>query len=907
MIDKVRVHEIATELGIKSKEVVDKAAEMGIEIKTASSSVSMEDAEKITNFIMNPASFTPPKPKPVIKKAPKKEDAPEAADEVVASSEEASAPVKEVLEIPVKEETTEAKEAEVKTEVKAEEKTEVKTDESKADEVKSEEVKPEVKKEAPAVKPLLNRVTTERKRSGLKIVKKRKPLVSATPVSSTPAYKDPEYTSSYGKMSAEAIAEMESRGGKKKKRSAASAHHSKGQGNRMDIFGGDMADVSMDFQQDQVVLLDFREEEARKEREKAIEEERKLREARNAANAGKQQQRRPNNNFRNRSVSRGRSKKRRRKDVPDDVIVTSVEIPEDIRVYEFAEQINRPMIEIIKVLFDLGKMATKNDFLGKDEIEILAEEFEVEVTTIDPKAAFDLENAQAAKDVEVDPDAVTRPPVVTIMGHVDHGKTSLLDNIRSGRVAGTEAGGITQHIGAYTIVHNERKITFLDTPGHAAFSAIRSRGANVTDIIVIVVAADDGVKPQTLESIKMAKASGNPVIVAVNKMDKDGANADMAMGGMAEHGLSPVAWGGETEFIPLSAKTGEGVDNLLEAIMLQAEILELKANPNALAKATVVESSIEKGRGPVATIVMSNGTLRIGDPIVVGSAYGRVKALMNDQKKSIKVLLPSETGVVVGLNIVPAAGETLVCMENEKDTKEIAMKRHEYDRHKELSISTKSTMDDLTAMIKEGKLKTLSIILKADVHGSLEALRTSLTELRNDEVKVNIISSGVGGITENDVALANGSDDCMIMGFNVRPTGAVKAAAKQKGVEIKTYNVIYNMIDDVTEMLTGMMSPKFTETNTGQADVKEVFKIPKGVVAGCMVVDGKLVRGGLVRVIRDGVVIYEGELTSLKRFKDDVNEISNGYECGVVIEGYNDVIPGDVIETFSKVEQKVQL
>ncbi|MDF1880704.1 translation initiation factor IF-2 [Sulfurimonas sp. MAG313] len=887
-MDKVRVHEIATELGIKSKEVVDKAMEMGIEIKTASSSVSMEDAEKITNYIMNPASFAPEKPKPKIKKAPKKVEETEATDVVTPSAKEEEA--KELSDVKVSDETpTETKETEVTQDTSTEEKVEVK------EEAKKEEKAP--------VKPLLNRVTTERKRTGLKIVKKRKPAVV---VPATPSYKDPEYTSSYGKMSAEAIAEMESRGGKKKKRSAASAHHSKNQGNRMDIFGGDMADVSMDFQQDQVVLLDFREEEARKEREKAIEEERKLREARNAANAN--QPRRPNNNnFRNRSVSRGRSKKRRRKEVPDDVIVTSVEIPEDIRVYEFAEQINRPMIEIIKVLFDLGKMATKNDFLGKDEIEILAEEFEVEVTTIDPKAAFDLENAQAAQDVEVDPDAVTRPPVITIMGHVDHGKTSLLDNIRSGRVAGNEAGGITQHIGAYTIVHKERKITFLDTPGHAAFSAIRSRGANVTDIIIIVVAADDGVKPQTLESIKMAKASGNPVIVAVNKMDKDGANADMAMGGMAEHGLSPVAWGGDTEFIPVSAKTGMGVDNLLEAIMLQAEMLELKANPKALAKATVVESSIEKGRGPVATIVMSNGTLRIGDPIVVGSAYGRVKALMNDQKKSIKELLPSETGIVVGLNIVPAAGETLVCMENEKDTKEIAMKRHEYDRHKELSISTKSTMDDLTAMIKEGKLKSLSIILKADVHGSLEALRTSLTELRNDEVKVNIISSGVGGITENDVALANGSDDCMIMGFNVRPTGAVKAAAKQKGVEITTYNVIYNMIDDVTEMLTGMMSPKFTETNTGQADVKEVFKIPKGVVAGCMVVDGKLVRGGLVRVIREGVVIFEGDLTSLKRFKDDVKEISSGYECGVVIEGYNDVIPGDVIETFTKVEQKVQL
>ena len=885
MIDKVRVHEIATELGIKSKEVVDKAAEMGIEVKTASSGVSPEEAEKIMNFIMNPASFTPPKPKPVIKKAPSKEEpAAEANAEVNAEVEVVSTPkAEETVSKPVKEETSavasEAKEV-----------------------VKDDATAPVEEKATETVKPLINKVTSERKRSGLKIVKKKKPAV-VEPV--VPSYKDPEFNSSYGKMSPEAIAEMQNRSSKKKKK-LVGTHTSKSQGNRMDIFGGDMAEVSMDFQEDQVVLLDFREEEARKEREKAIELERKEREARNAANQN-QNRRRPTNNHRNRSVSRGKASKRRRKEVADDTIVTSIEIPEDIRVYEFAEQINRPMIEIIKVLFDLGKMATKNDFLGKDEIEILAEEFEVEVTTIDPKAAFDLENAQNAEDVEVDPDAVKRPPVITIMGHVDHGKTSLLDAIRSGRVAAGEAGGITQHIGAYTIEKNGEKITFLDTPGHAAFSAIRSRGAHVTDIIIIVVAADDGVKPQTIESIKMAKASGNPVIVAVNKMDKDGANPDMAMAGMAEHGLNPIAWGGDVEFVPVSAKSGMGLDTLLETILLQAEVMELKANPNALAKATVVESTIEKGRGPVATIVMSNGTLNIGDPIVVGSAYGRVRALLDDNKKPIKTLLPSETGVVVGLNIVPAAGELLVAMENEKEAKEIAMKRHEYDRHKELSISTKSTMDDLTAMIAEGKLKSLSIILKADVHGSLEALRTSLTELRNDEVKVNIISSGVGGITENDVALANGSDDCVIMGFNVRPTGTVKAAAKQFGVEIKTYSIIYELIDDVTGMLTGMMSPKYTETNTGQADVKEVFKIPKGVVAGCMVVDGKLVRGGLVRVIREGVVIFEGDLTSLKRFKDDVKEISNGYECGVVIEGYTDVVPGDVIETFTKVEQKVKL
>jgi translation initiation factor IF-2 len=885
MIDKVRVHEIAKELGIKSKEVVDKATEMGLEVKTASSGVSPEEAEKIMNYIMNPAAAAP-KPKPVVKKAPKKEESATEVSPVEDSVETKSetAPAKEVKE------TTPEVKAEAKIESTKETKTEMKSSEEESSETDS-------------AKPVINKVTTDRKRSGLKIVKKKKPAPAATE-SSTASYKEPEFTSNYGKMSAEAIAEMQNRSSKKKKKPAG-APTSKSQGNKMDIFGGDMAEVSMDFEEDQVVLLDFREEEARKEREKAIEEERKLREARNAANQG-QPKRRPTNS-RPRSVSRGKAKKRRRKDVEEDVIVTSVEIPEDIRVYEFAEKINRPMIEVIKVLFDLGKMATKNDFLGKDEIEILAEEFEVEVTTIDPKAAFDLENIVSDEEVEADPNAVKRPPVVTIMGHVDHGKTSLLDAIRSGRVAAGEAGGITQHIGAYTIEQKGEKITFLDTPGHAAFSAIRSRGAHVTDIIIIVVAADDGVKPQTIESIKMAKESGNPVIVAINKMDKEGANPDMAMAGMAEHGLNPVAWGGDVEFVPISAKTGMGLDSLLEAILLQAEVMELKANPNTLAKATVVESTVEKGRGPVATVVMSNGTLNIGDPIVVGSAYGRVRALLDDNKKPIKTLLPSETGVVVGLNAVPAAGETLIAMENEKEAKEIAMKRHEYDRHKELSISTKSTMDDLTAMIAEGKLKALNIILKADVHGSLEALRTSLTELRNDEVKVNIISSGVGGITENDVALANGSSDCVIMGFNVRPTGAVKAAAKQFGVEIRTYNVIYNMIDDVTGMLTGMMSAKFTETNTGQADVKEVFKIPKGVVAGCMVVDGKLVRGGLVRVIREGVVIFEGELTSLKRFKDDVKEISNGYECGVVIEGYEDVQPGDVIETFTKVEQKVEL
>jgi translation initiation factor IF-2 len=493
------------------------------------------------------------------------------------------------------------------------------------------------------------------------------------------------------------------------------------------------------------------------------------------------------------------------------------------------------------------------------------------------------------------------------MGHVDHGKTSLLDAIRKAKVTEGEAGGITQHIGAYTIEQHGKAITFIDTPGHAAFGSTRQRGTDITDIIIIVVAADDGVKPQTLEVIKLAKESGAPIIIALNKMDKESANPDLVKGQMAEHGITPIDWGGDVEFIPLSAKSGMGIDDLLENILITADVLELKANENDMAKAAVVESSLEKGRGAVATVIVQNGTLKVGDNIVCGAAYGRVKALIDENGKQIKQIGPSHTAVVVGLNEVPASGEIMVAMKSDKEAKAYAQKRHEYDRHKELSRSTKSTLEDMTSMIAEGKLKTLKIVLKTDVHGTLEAIKSSLENLRNDEVKVNIISSGVGGITESDVELVASSENCVLIGFNVRPTGSVKAIAKQKNVEIKTYSIIYQLIDDITMMLTGMMAPKYTEENTGQAEVRDVFKIPKGMVAGCVVVDGKLVRGGMVRVIRNGVVTYEGELVSLKRFKDDVEEVGNGYECGVVISGYDDIVVGDVIETFKKVEQKVSL
>ena len=886
MSEKVRVHEIAKELGIDSKEVVTKAAEMGLVVKSASSSVSMEDAEKIANFIINGAPAPKPTtPKVTVKKAAKK-------DEETPKSEEKAVEETPVEKVEEKKTSTETKAP--AAEVKAEPAAEKAVEPAKEVEAAKETPKADAK---PAEKPagIILKTVVPIKRSGLKIVKKKKPKIDTNANAAT-ASAAALRVSSYGKVSDDVLKELQDRKARKKSKGGASK---KSGGHSMDIFGGSMSDVSMDYAEDQVVLLDLKEI----EKEVPKEEPRKPRQPRPAGRNSKAGQNRGQN--RGRQVSRGKRKKYTK--IIEDEVITHVEIPEDIRVYEFAEALGRTMSEVIKVLFELGMMVTKNDFLKKDEIEIIAEEFEVEVTTIDPKDAFNYEEEYDEAEVETDPNLVERPPVITIMGHVDHGKTSLLDAIRNARVATGEAGGITQHIGAYSIEKNGKQITFLDTPGHAAFSAMRKRGAAVTDIIIIVVAADDGVKPQTKEAIKHAKEAGVPVIVAVNKMDKESANPELVKGQMAELEMTPVDWGGDIEFIPVSAKAGTGIDELLENILLTAEVLELKANPNANAKAVVVESTIEKGRGPVATVIVQNGTLKVGDNVVCGAAYGRVKAIVNDQKKMIKSLGLSDTAVIVGLNAVPPSGEVMIAMDSDKETRELATKRAEYDRMKELSASTKTSLDELTALIAEGNLKQLKVVLKTDVHGSLEAIKTSLMELRNEEVKVEVISSGVGGVTESDLALVNNSENCVLLAFNVRPTGAVKASAKQKGIDIRTYTIIYQLLDDITGMLTGMMAPKYTEEHSGQADVRDTFKIPKGMVAGCMVMDGKMVRGELVRVIRDGVIIHEGQLDSLKRFKDDVKEVGKGLECGVVLNGYEDVQVGDVIETFIKVEQKVEL
>ncbi len=887
MTDKVSIKEIADELGITSKDVLEKAKSMGIEVKVAQSKVTMEQAEGIAKFIMNGEDEKPAPKKPKVVKKAKTKTPKEVTVEKTSDTSEATAT--ETIEVPVVEIEDVKEVATPKVEVaKTPEEVEVPKTPKVAEPVveKKDEVAPEATKPKSTLRVVTPTARSGLQKRGLKIVKKKKPKIEE----SYNLPKKQASVSSYGKMSAEALAELAQ---KKTKKTSTGTAKKQDQGKRIDIFGDSMAEVSMDMD-NQVVLLDLNSTERAP---LPAEEQRKPRPPKPVGRNGNKKQA-----PRGRKVRKDKRKKYTKANQGEEV-VTHVEIPEDIRVYEFADALKRPMSEIIKVLFDLGMMMTKNDFLGNDEIEILSEEFGVEVTIIDPKDEFTVE----VEDIEVDPNATERAPVITIMGHVDHGKTSLLDAIRKAKVTDGEAGGITQHIGAYTIEQHGKPITFIDTPGHAAFTHMREKGTEITDIVVIVVAADDGVKPQTLEVIKLAKESGAPIIVALNKMDKETAQPDMVKGQMAEHGINPVDWGGDIEFIPVSAKSGDGIDNLLENILTTAEILELKANTEAMAKAAVIESSLEKGRGPVATVIVQNGTLKVGDYVVCGAAYGRVKAMMDEHKKQVKTLLPSHTAVVAGLNEVPASGEIMMVMSTDKEAKEYALKRHEYDRHKELSVSTKSSLEDMTAMIAEGKLKSLKVVLKTDVHGTLEAIRSSILELRNDEVKVNIISSGVGGITENDVELVNNSENCVLLGFNIRPTGAVKASAKQKGVAIKTYSIIYQLIDDITGMLTGMMAPKYTEENTGQAEVREVFKIPKGVVAGSVVVEGRLIRGGMVRVIREGVVHYEGELTSLKRFKDDVEEIGNGYECGVVISGYDDVQPGDVLETFKKVEQKVSL
>ncbi len=616
-----------------------------------------------------------------------------------------------------------------------------------------------------------------------------------------------------------------------------------------------------------------------------------------------------NNNNRNRYNKKGKKGKqqqstkpavppRKFRELPD-----VLEYTEGMNVADIAKKIHREPAEIIKKLFMLGVMVNQNQALDKDTIELLATDYGME-----PQEKVQVDIADIDKffeSEEVDPDKlVSRPPVVTIMGHVDHGKTTLLDTLRHSRVTSGEAGGITQHIGAYQIDIDGKPITFLDTPGHAAFTSMRARGASITDITILVVAADDGVMPQTVEAINHAKAAGVPIIVAVNKIDKPGANPQHVMQELSEYELIPEAWGGETIFVEISAKFGQNIEELLEMILLVAEVEDLKADPTQRAIGTVIEARLDKGKGPVSTLLVQGGTLHVGDPIVVGNTYGRVRVMTNDLGRRDKEAGPATPVEITGLNDVPQAGDRFVVFEDEKTARAAGEERAKRALLENRAASSRVTLDNLFESLKEGELKEVNVIIKADVQGSAEALAASLKKIEVEGVRVKIVHSAVGAINESDVTLAAASN-AIIIGFNVRPTPQAKAQAEAEEVDIRLHRIIYKAIDEIETAMKGMLDPEFEEKITGQMIVRETFKVSKvGTIAGAYVTEGYIRRDSGIRVIRDGIVIYEGQLASLKRFKDDVKEVKMGYECGAMIEKFNDIKVDDVIEGFIMEEVK---
>lgn len=573
-----------------------------------------------------------------------------------------------------------------------------------------------------------------------------------------------------------------------------------------------------------------------------------------------------------------------------------IEIGDTITVKELCEKLGKPANDVIKNLIFLGVMAGVNQEIDFATAEKLCEKYEVLVEKKENEV--ELEAFEEDTDV-VEENLVKRPPIVTIMGHVDHGKTSLLDAIRHAKVTASEAGGITQHIGAYTVSLNGEKITFLDTPGHEAFTAMRARGAQVTDIVILVVAADDGIMPQTKEAINHCKAANVPMIVAINKIDRPGANIDRVKQELTEHGLVSEDWGGDTICVPVSAKTGENLESLLEMVLLTAEMQELTADPNRKAKGTVIEAKLDKGRGSVASLLIQNGTLNVGDSILVGSTYGRIRAMFDDRGKKIKSAGPSIPVEILGLSEVPAAGDRFIVCKDEKTARNMAELRKQKIKADSHQASNRVSLEDLYSQIQEGKVKELAIVVKADVQGSVEAIRQSLEKLSTDDVKVRVIHGAVGAITETDVTLAAASN-ALVIGFNVRPDGNATVQAEKENIEIKTYRIIYDAIEDVKSAMIGMLEPEYKEVVNGKAEVRMTYKISNvGTIAGCYVTDGKIVRNSEIRVIRDGIVIFESTLASLKRFKDDAKEVAKGYECGLSVEKFNDLKEGDVIESFT--------
>ena len=614
-----------------------------------------------------------------------------------------------------------------------------------------------------------------------------------------------------------------------------------------------------------------------------------------AKNNKKQNNKKQNNKNNKKHNKQNNKEQQATKETP-----SKITYQDGITVGELADKLNVESSDVIKKLFLLGIMANINQSLDDETLEVIVDEYGVELEKEEVVDEEDL--AIYFEDATDDEDAIERPAVVTIMGHVDHGKTTLLDSIRHTKVTAGEAGGITQHIGAYQIENEGKTITFLDTPGHAAFTTMRARGAQVTDITILVVAADDGVMPQTIEAINHAKEANVPTIVAVNKIDKPTSNPDRVMQELTEYGLIPEDWGGDTIFVPLSALSGDGIDNLLEMIVLVSEVQELKANPNNRAVGTVIEAELDKSRGPSASLLVQNGTLNVGDSLVVGNTYGRIRAMVNDLGQRIKTAGPSTPVEITGINDVPQAGDRFVVFSDEKQARRIGEARHEENILQQRQESKNVSLDNLFEQMKQGEMKDLNVIIKGDVQGSVEALAASLMKIDVEGVNVRIIHTAVGAINESDVTLANASNG-IIIGFNVRPDSGAKRAAEAENVDMRLHRVIYNVIEEIESAMKGLLDPEFEEQVIGQAEVRQTFKVSKvGTIAGSYVTDGKITRNAGVRVIRDGVVQFEGELDTLKRYKDDVKEVAQGYECGITVEKFNDLKEGDIIEAYEMVE-----
>lgn len=572
-----------------------------------------------------------------------------------------------------------------------------------------------------------------------------------------------------------------------------------------------------------------------------------------------------------------------------------VEYEEGITVDELSQKIGQTPANVIKVLFMLGTMVTINSSLNDEQVELICMEYGLECKKVVPVSEVNFEDLEVVDDPK---DLVPRPPVITIMGHVDHGKTTLLDHIRKSRVAEGEFGGITQHIGAYQVSVKGKKITFLDTPGHEAFTAMRARGAMITDIVIIVVAADDGVMPQTREAVDHALAANVPIIVAINKIDKPGADPQRIMTEVSELGLMPEEWGGDVPYVNISAKKGIGIDELLETVTVVAELAELKANPKRMAYGSVIEGRLDKGRGPVATLLIQNGTLRSGNPIVVGATYGRVRQLVDDRGREIKSAGPATPVEITGLNDVPEAGDKFMVFETEREARHVGEERAQKKIEEERNSTSAMSLDDLFSQMKSGEVVDLNIIVKADVNGTAEAVKSSLEKIGVEGARVNVIRSTVGAISESDILLASASK-AIIYGFNVRPDANVRRKADEEGVEIRLHQVIYKMVEEIEAAMKGMLAPEMEEVVTGQAEIRHIYKVSKiGNIAGCYVTDGSIKRDCGIRLIREGIIVYEGKLASLKRFKDDAKEVNQGYECGLTIENYNDIKEGDIVEGY---------